>query len=111
MISLPGFSTKPQDPSVNLSGWSTDCSPLTLCLCIALPRYARCHVDLTGAICRFQSLAAAMKYLCAYPEYIEPLREEVKSVTDEDGWTKNSMVKLRRMDSFIREMPRVDPGS
>ena len=52
----------------------------------------------------------AMKYLGAYPEYVEPLREEVQRVIDEAGWTKDAMVKLRKMGSFVREVLRVDPG-
>lgn len=45
--------------------------------------------------------------LAVHPEYVEPLREEVKSVIDSDGWSKVAMNKLRKLDSFIRESQRM----
>ncbi|KAL4767466.1 cytochrome P450 [Aspergillus nidulans var. acristatus] len=49
--------------------------------------------------------------LCAHPEYIPRLREEVIRVLREDGWKKTSMYKLKRVDSFIKETLRLSPQS
>jgi cytochrome P450 len=49
--------------------------------------------------------------ICAHPEYIGPLREEIESVLAEDNnqLTKKSMTKLRKLDSFIKESQRLSP--
>lgn len=46
--------------------------------------------------------------LLANPEYLEPLREEVDAVIEEEGWTKAGMDKLYKIDSFVRETQRLD---
>ncbi|KAF2119285.1 cytochrome P450 monooxygenase [Lophiotrema nucula] len=49
--------------------------------------------------------------LLAHPEYIDILREEIKSVkpTDEEPWTKSKIAGLRKMDSFMKESQRFRP--
>ena len=51
--------------------------------------------------------------LTAYPEYVEPIREEIREVIREDGgwiqWTKSSFTKLRKLDSFMKESQRWNP--
>ena len=59
-------------------------------------------------------MAQAVFELVARPEYIEPLRDEVKRVRAEGGsplWTKASMAKLRKMDSFLKESQRFCPAA
>ncbi|TFK16846.1 cytochrome P450 [Coprinopsis marcescibilis] len=46
--------------------------------------------------------------LASRQEYIAPLREEVESVIGEFGWSKESMGKLRKMDSFVKESSRLN---
>ncbi len=46
--------------------------------------------------------------LLAHPEYIEPLRQEVDAVVSEEGWTKDGIDKMHKIDSFIRETQRLD---
>jgi hypothetical protein len=46
-------------------------------------------------------------FLAEHPEYTKPLREEIESVTEEEGWTKASMAKMRKLDSFFRETQRL----
>ena len=41
------------------------------------------------------------------PEYIQPLREEVESIANEQGWTKASLFNMRKLDSFLREAQRL----
>ena len=51
--------------------------------------------------------------LVSRPEYIDPIREEIRDVLKEDGkwmqWQKTSFSKLRRLDSFMRESQRFNP--
>jgi len=47
-------------------------------------------------------------YLAAYPEYVEPMREEVKNVIKEHGWTKASLNQMRKLDSFVKESARIE---
>lgn len=55
-------------------------------------------------------MAQAMFDLVAHPEYIEPLRDELRQAKDSnDGWSKASISKLRKMDSFIKESQRFRP--
>ncbi|KAK2736196.1 hypothetical protein FQN57_000870 [Myotisia sp. PD_48] len=51
--------------------------------------------------------------LAARPEYIEPLREEVREVLRKSGpqWTKASLSQLQLMDSFMKESQRLNPPS
>ncbi|KAK4182318.1 cytochrome P450 [Podospora australis] len=49
--------------------------------------------------------------LCTFPEYVPKLREEVIEVLKENGWKKTAMYKLKRMDSFIKEVLRLRPQS
>ena len=49
--------------------------------------------------------------ICISPEYIQPLREEVESVITEQGWTRASLLSLRKMDSFLRESLRISGAS
>lgn len=51
--------------------------------------------------------------LLAHPEYLEPIREEIREVVKEDGpwmaWEKSAFSKLRKLDSFMRESQRCNP--
>ncbi|OMP84406.1 Ent-kaurene oxidase [Diplodia seriata] len=55
--------------------------------------------------------------LCRNPQWIEPLREEARSVlaADEGGdgdgavWGKSTLVRLRLMDSVLKESQRLSP--
>ena len=45
--------------------------------------------------------------VCASPEFIQPLREEVEPIVKEQGWTKASIFNMRKLDSFLREAQRI----
>ncbi|KAJ5822957.1 Cytochrome P450 [Penicillium robsamsonii] len=50
--------------------------------------------------------------LAAYPEYIQPLRDEIRAVAAEDGTLKKtSLLKLKLMDSVMKESQRTHPLS
>jgi len=44
--------------------------------------------------------------LAAHPEYIKPLREEAQKVTISEDWTKSTVAKMYKLDSFIKESAR-----
>lgn len=51
----------------------------------------------------------SLYYLAANPEYAEPLREEIEAAIKEYGWTKHAVMKMRKLDSFIKEALRLNP--
>ena len=58
----------------------------------------------------FQTFTNALYYLAAYPEYIKPLREEIESVVSGEGWSKVTMGRMRKLDSFLKEAQRHSGG-
>ncbi|KAF3396875.1 Cytochrome P450 monooxygenase paxP [Talaromyces pinophilus] len=54
----------------------------------------------------------ALYDLCAMPEYIPILREEVETVlTEHGGWTLAALNAMRKLDSFLKESQRMNhPG-
>ncbi|KAG6333854.1 hypothetical protein ID866_5229 [Astraeus odoratus] len=52
------------------------------------------------------SLMTAIYNLAAHPEYLKPLREEVDTSVYQDGWTKASVDKMHKVDSFLKESHR-----
>ena len=55
-----------------------------------------------------QSFTQALYMLACHPEWVALLREETEAVVHQEGWTKASLQKLRRMDSFMRENQRMN---
>lgn len=55
----------------------------------------------------------ALFQLAAAPEHVAPLREEIEMVLAEEGsiTSKAAMLKLRKLDSFLRESQRLNPSS
>ncbi|KAH8199170.1 hypothetical protein TruAng_006639 [Truncatella angustata] len=57
------------------------------------------------------SATHALFDLCAYPEYIGVLREEVLGVVKRHGWTLTGVNDMKILDSFLKESQRVNhPG-
>ncbi|KIJ13842.1 hypothetical protein PAXINDRAFT_80222 [Paxillus involutus ATCC 200175] len=50
----------------------------------------------------------ALYILAANPQYMQPLREEVESIVEKDGWSKGALVKMRKVDSFLTECHRIE---
>jgi len=48
----------------------------------------------------------ALYHLAAMPHYIRPMREEVEAIVAEEGWTKNAIGKMYKIDSFFKETQR-----
>ncbi|KAF2728639.1 cytochrome P450 monooxygenase [Polyplosphaeria fusca] len=59
------------------------------------------------------ALSHAFYDLCAHPEYVEPLREEIESVTKEfpsnEDFVNHGLQRLEKMDSFLVESQRLHP--
>ena len=50
--------------------------------------------------------------LAAYPEHIQPLRDEIKAIVEEDGILKKAgLAKMKLMDSVLKESQRLHPSS
>jgi len=53
-----------------------------------------------------QSFTHALYELASQPRYLQPLREEVEAIIETEGWTKSSVSKMRKLDSFLKESQR-----
>lgn len=49
--------------------------------------------------------------LCKHPEYIERMRDEIRQVLNEYGWQKESLYRMKLVDSVMKESQRVVPAS
>ncbi|KAH7930529.1 cytochrome P450 [Leucogyrophana mollusca] len=76
----------------------------SLCLRILVLNFASLHTSAQG-------FTHALLHLATHPEFIDPLREEAETVIDQEGWTKASMKKLYKMDSFLKESQRLSGTS
>jgi len=47
--------------------------------------------------------------LAIHPEYVTPLREEIEALIAKEGWTKSTVTKMRKLDSFLKESIRMHP--
>ncbi|KAL1637022.1 hypothetical protein SLS58_009461 [Diplodia intermedia] len=57
------------------------------------------------------SATHALFDLCAMPQYIEPLRDEIREVVGKEGWSLSAINNMKRLDSFMKESQRVNhPG-
>ncbi|KAI0827308.1 cytochrome P450 [Trametes gibbosa] len=52
------------------------------------------------------SITHAIYHLAERPELLKDLREEIEPLVKEEGWTKGTMGKMWRLDSFLRESQR-----
>ncbi|KAG8752467.1 hypothetical protein FRC14_007003 [Serendipita sp. 396] len=48
-------------------------------------------------------------WLLSRPEYLDPLREEIESVTSQMGWTKAAISSMPKLESFMKESMRLSP--
>ena len=56
------------------------------------------------------TMTQALYDLCAHPEFLEPIREELVNVLREDGgWQKQTLNRFRKLDSLIKESQRFNP--
>ncbi|KAG6331576.1 hypothetical protein ID866_7513 [Astraeus odoratus] len=53
-----------------------------------------------------QTFTQALYHLAANPQYVMLLREEVDTIIEKYGWTKEALGKMRKVDSFLKETLR-----
>jgi cytochrome P450 len=53
-----------------------------------------------------QNFTHSLYNLAVMPHYIQPLREEVEAVITKEGWSKASLAKMHKVDSFLKETLR-----
>ena len=61
-----------------------------------------------------QAFTHALYSLTTYPEHFLPMREEAERIVRQDGWTKNALNNMHKIDSFLRETQRINvisPGA
>lgn len=51
----------------------------------------------------------ATYHLAAHPEYADVLRNEVEEALAAEGWTKAGLNRMRKVDSFLKEVLRLNP--
>ena len=56
-----------------------------------------------------QTVTQSLYNLAYYPEYVQPLREEIEAVIQEQGWSKASVAMMTKLDSFVKETMRLSP--
>ena len=56
-----------------------------------------------------QTVTHSLYNLATHPEYVQPLREEIEAVIQEQGWSKASVANMTKLDSFVKETMRLSP--
>ncbi|GKU10186.1 unnamed protein product, partial [Fusarium langsethiae] len=54
-------------------------------------------------------LSQALEDICAHPEIIGPLQDEIRSVIKEEGWNTKAWYKMKLLDSALKETQRLKP--
>ncbi|KAL2845893.1 cytochrome P450 [Aspergillus pseudoustus] len=68
-------------------------------------------LSMTGSHTTSMLLTSVLANICEHPTISDELRKEIIEVVGEYGWTKQSMEKLRLMDSVMKETLRLLPPS
>ena len=55
-----------------------------------------------------QVFTSALYNLAANPQFTQPLREEVEAIVEREGWSRTSLSKMRKVDSFLKETVRME---
>ncbi|KAF8521636.1 cytochrome P450 [Hysterangium stoloniferum] len=76
-------------------------TPKNLTLRMLIVNFSAIH---TPQWCAFSN---ALFELAARPEYVQPLRKEVERIVSEEGWCKEAMSRMVKLDSFIKESQRM----
>ena len=56
-------------------------------------------------------MSQALRNIAMHPDCIAPLRKEIEEITRHGGWTKTSIDKMYKLDSFLRETMRLDASA
>ncbi|KAG8219243.1 cytochrome P450 [Butyriboletus roseoflavus] len=66
-----------------------------------------CVTDNIQRVCNF-AFTNTLYYLAANPQYVQPLRKEVEAIVEKEGWSKMSLGKMCKVDSFLKECIRIE---
>jgi cytochrome P450 len=50
----------------------------------------------------------AIYNLACHSEYVSPLRDEIEPLILEHGWQKSALMKMKKLDSFVKETLRLN---
>ncbi|KAF5372604.1 hypothetical protein D9758_005229 [Tetrapyrgos nigripes] len=53
------------------------------------------------------AFTSAMYCLACHPELHEPLREEIQTVIEKEGWSKSAIDRMHKLDSVLKEASRL----
>jgi len=67
------------------------------------------QMDFGYILSTFTTLTHALYHIAAASQYADILRQEIKSIVQEEGWTKLAMQCMQKVDSFLREFARMNP--
>ncbi|KAH6918280.1 cytochrome P450 [Coprinopsis sp. MPI-PUGE-AT-0042] len=117
---LSKFLTAPIEERIQLQAehgeeWEVDPDDFISQLLQAAPAQCRTVHDITVSLILVNFAAihttsitasSTLIELASRPQYIEPLRKEIEDVVNVYGWTKDSLGKMHKLDSFIKEIAR-----
>ena len=55
-------------------------------------------------------LSDALVNIASYPEYVTQIRNEIEDVLEEEGWSREALAKMVKLDSFMKESMRLGAG-
>ncbi|KAM6493874.1 Cytochrome P450 [Amanita muscaria] len=64
-------------------------------------------INFTAIHTTTMALTHVLYDLATRPEYVQPMRDEVEVMIQEEGWSKSAIGKMRKLDSFIKESLRL----
>nr|Q3S2T8.1 RecName: Full=Dihydromonacolin L monooxygenase mokC; AltName: Full=Cytochrome P450 monooxygenase mokC; AltName: Full=Dihydromonacolin L hydroxylase; AltName: Full=Monacolin K biosynthesis protein C; AltName: Full=Monacolin L hydroxylase [Monascus pilosus]ABA02241.1 P450 monooxygenase [Monascus pilosus] len=70
---------------------------------------AQLAMDFAGIYGTSDLMIGGLVDIVRHPHLIEPLRNEIRTVIGEEGWTPASLYKLKLLDSCLKESQRVKP--
>ncbi|KAF9478052.1 cytochrome P450 [Pholiota conissans] len=63
------------------------------------------------SLASYHSLSSTMEHLLydlvTHPKYVTPMREEIRIIVKREGWTRHSVDRMHKLDSFIKESVRL----
>nr|ACZ63283.1 cytochrome P450 monooxygenase [Fusarium sambucinum] len=54
-------------------------------------------------------LCQALEDIFSHPEIVDPLKDEIRAVLKQEGWTTKALYKMKLLDSVLKESQRLKP--
>ncbi|KXT01116.1 hypothetical protein AC578_10880 [Pseudocercospora eumusae] len=71
---------------------------------------AALHLSMIGVQTMSHSLGQTLRLLCEHAHWLPILRDEVKKVVDDCGWSKSALYEMKHVDAFLKETQRLTTG-